>query len=83
MFLFTSSLCFVESLGTKCISSNNQPCMTKPTFIDFYSDEHNQGLRYYNFIIIINRCNGCCNTFDDLPSRIYFPIKIEDVSLNI
>ena len=34
------------SYWTRYISLNNQPCMTRPDFIDLNPDEYNQGLPY-------------------------------------
>ena len=62
--------------------SNNQPCTARPTFIDSNPDEHNQGLRYYPFIINLDRCNGSCNTLDNPSGRICGPNKTEKVNLN-
>ena len=33
----------------KCISLNNQQCMTQTTFIKLYPNEYSQGLHYYPF----------------------------------
>ena len=64
------------SLATKCISLNNELCLIRPIFIDLYSDE----LRYYLFIVSLDRCNGCCNTFDDPSGRTCVPNKVESVN---
>ena len=42
---------------TTCISLNNPPCLIRLTLIDSNSDEYNQGLRYYLFIVNLDRCN--------------------------
>ena len=36
-------------------------------------------LGYYPFMVNLGRCNGSCNTLNDLSSRIYVPNKTEDV----
>ena len=36
---------------------NNQQCMTRPTLINFNPDENNQGLRYYPFMVNLDKCN--------------------------
>ena len=43
--------------------------MTRPTFIDLNPDECNQVLCYYPFMVNLDRCNGSCNTLDDLCSK--------------
>ena len=64
LFSFSGSLTSkANAFGrTKCISLKNQPCMTRPTVIDLNQHEHNQGLRYYPFMISLDRCIGSCNT---------------------
>ena len=57
---------------------NNEQGLARPT-LDLNSDE----LHYYPFIISLNRCNGSCNTLDDLWSRICAADKAEDTSLNV
>ena len=68
---------------TTCTSLNNQLCITRPTLIDLNSDEYNQGLRYYSFIINLNRCNGSCNTLDKPSSRMCIANKTKDINLNV
>ena len=64
---------------TKIISLNNEPCLSRPALFDLNSSE----LYYYPFMVSLDRCNGSCNTLDDLSSRIYVPNKVKDVNLNI
>ena len=40
------------------------------TLIDFNSDEHNQRLRHYPFLISLGRFSRSCNTFDNPSSGI-------------
>ena len=62
---------------------NNQACMARPTLINLNANKRNQRLRYYPFVVSLNRCDGSCNTFDDLSIRISVPNKTEDVNLNV
>ena len=39
-------------------------------------------LHYYPVMVSLNRCNGSCNTHDDLSSRIWVPKETEDVNLS-
>ena len=68
---------------TTCMSLNNQPCIARPTLTDLNSDEYNQVLSYYPFMVNLDRCNGICNTFDDPSSRICVPNKTADVNVNV
>ena len=49
--VFIVLLSFSESLSTKCVSLSDEPCMVRPT------------LKYYPFIISLDKCNGICNVF--------------------
>ena len=42
---------------TKCLSLNDEPCMIRPTLIDLNPVE----LKYYPFMISLDKCTGCCN----------------------
>ena len=53
--------------------------IVKPRLFDLNLEE----LHYYPFIFSLNRCNGSCNTLNDLSSRICIVDKAEDVNLNV
>ena len=73
-------LCFSEQISTKCLSLNRQLCVIRIILIDLSSDEYNQGLHHYQFVVSIDRCNPSCNTFDDPSGRIVAPIKAQNVN---
>ena len=50
-------LSFSDSLATKYLLLNNDSCMVRPTHIDMNPVE----LKYYPFMISVNKCNGVCN----------------------
>ena len=54
-------LSFSGSLASKSISLNNEPCIERPNLINLKPIE----LNYYPIIIVLERCNGSCNTLDD------------------
>ena len=47
-------LSFSESLATKLMFLNDEPCMVRPTVIDMNPVE----LKYYPFMISLNKCTG-------------------------
>ena len=62
MFIFVKQvfivlLTFISSLATKCMSLNDDPFMFIPSLIDLNPVE----LKYYPFIISLDKCNGSCN----------------------
>ena len=61
----------------------NQSFITRPTLIDLNPDEYNQGLCYYPFLVSLDRCNGSCNTLDDLSSKIGISNIIVDINVHV
>ena len=76
--VFTALLRFSSTLATKCMSLNNQPCITRPTLIDLNTDECNQGLRHQ-----FNRFDGSCKTLDDPSGRTCVSDRTEHENLNV
>ena len=70
-----------DSNLTVSIFLNNQSSTTRATLIDFNPDEFNQGLRYYPFMVNLDRSNGTCNGLDDLSDKICVQYKTEDLDL--
>ena len=58
---FIVLLSFSRSLPTQCVSLSNESCIDSPTLIKLNPIE----LKYYSFMIILDKCNGSCNTIDD------------------
>ena len=54
--VFIVLLSFTESLVTKCLFLNDEPCMVRPTFIDM----NPVGLKCYSFVISLNKCAAYC-----------------------
>ena len=65
VFIVLSVIKFYKSLATKCGSLNNEQCKTKPFLIDINPID----LKYYSFMIILDKCNGKCNVVDDLSTK--------------
>ena len=40
-------------------------------------------LRYYPFVVNLDRCDGSCNSLDDLSDRIYVSNKTEDLNAKV
>ena len=65
MRLFVGLLISIANASnhTKCVSLNNQKCMTQPTLTDLHPNEYSQGFYYYLFAVILAKFSGICNTF--------------------
>ena len=76
MSQFIVLLSFSESLAhdrTKCLFLNDEPCMVRPTFIDINPAE----LKYYPFIISLNKCIGRCTV---LSPNICVPKETKNIN---
>ena len=74
--LFIALLTFSESLATKYLFLNDEPCTVRPTLIDMNLIE----LKYYPFMISLNKCTGSCNV---LSSKICLQNETKDICLSI
>ena len=81
--VFTALLRFSSTLATKCMSLNNQPCITRPTLIDLNPDECNQGLGHHPSVVNFNRFDGSCKTLDDPSGRICVSDTTGNKNLNV
>ena len=66
-------LSFSRSLIIKCMSLNNEQCKIIPTLIDLNTIE----LKYYPFMISLDKCSGNCNNLSEISGRICVANKTE------
>ena len=66
--MFIVLLRFSSSSATKCLFLNDEPCMDIPSLIDLKPVE----LKYYQFIISLDKSSGSCNV---LSPKICVPKK--------
>ena len=57
--LFILLLSFSESVATKCLFCNDEPCMVRATLTDMDLVE----FKYYPFMNSLNKCSGSCNVW--------------------
>ena len=67
-------LSFSESLATKCLFFNDEPCIIRSTFIEMNPVE----LKYYTFMISLNKCTESCNV---LSAKICVPKETKDINV--
>ena len=70
-----SSLARVADL-TKCLILNDEQCIVRPTIIDMIPVE----LKYYPFMISLNKCTGRCNV---LFPKICVPKETKDINVKV
>ena len=69
--VFIVLLSFSSSLAAKCLSSNDEPCMVRPTLIHLSPIK----LKYYLFMVSLDKCRRTCNSGNDLSIKICVPSK--------
>ena len=69
--VFMLLMSFSESLVSKCVPLNNDPCIVTPTFINLNTVEPN----FFPFMISLNKCSGVCNVVDDLSKKYVCQVK--------
>ena len=72
--LFIILFSISESLATKCLFLNDEPCMVRPNLIDMNPVE----LKYYPFMISLKKCTGNCNV---LSPKICVPKETKDINV--
>ena len=72
--LFIVLLSFNESLATKCLFLNDEPCMVRPAITDLNLVE----LKYCPFMISLDKCSGSCNV---LSPKICVPKETKDINV--
>ena len=69
--LVISLFSIIKTRALECVSITNQECMPKPKILDV-----NEGVGealFYPYNVLVNKCNGSCNTLDDPVARICVP----------
>ena len=69
--IFIALLCFSKSLAAKYLFLNGEPCKVRPNVIDMNPNE----LKYYPFMISLNKCTGSCNV---LSPKMCVPKETKD-----
>ena len=72
--VFIVLLSFISSLATKCMSLNEEPCIFRPTPIDSNPVE----LKYYPFMVSLDKFSGSCNSGNDFSTKICVLSKTKD-----
>ena len=72
--VFIVLLSFSESLVTKCLFSDDELCMVRPTLTDLNPVE----FKYYPFMVRLDKYTGSYNV---LSSKIHFPKETKDINV--
>ena len=67
----------------KYILLSIRKCMTQTTLINLHPNGHSEEFHYYLFAVKLDTCIGSCDTVNDLPNKVYFPKKTEDLNWSV
>ena len=73
-----TSLVSNTSTHTKCVFFSYQKCDIQLNFTNLHPNEYSQELHYYLFTVKLDKCDGNCNTFNNLSNKVCVPNKTED-----
>ena len=65
----------------ECVSVVNQKCMPRPKILDV-----NEGVGetlFYPYNVLVNKCCGSCNTFDNPTTKLCVPNVIKRVNMQV
>ena len=65
----------------ECVLFVNQKCMPRPKTLDV-----NEGVGealFYPYNVLVNKCGGSCNTFDNPMAKLCVPTVIKRVNMQV
>ena len=77
--LLISLFGIIKKKALECVSVVNQKCMPRPKILDV-----NEGVGealFYQYNVLVNKCSGSCNTFDNPMAKFYVPNVIKIVNM--
>ena len=79
--LAISLFSIIKTKALECVSVTNQECMPRPKILDV-----NEGVGealFYLYNVLVNKCNGSCDTLDDPMARLCVPNIIKNVNMKV
>ena len=77
--LLISLFNLIKTKVLECVSVVNQKCMPRPKILDV-----NKGVGealFYPYNVLVNKCSGSCNTFDNPMAKLCIPNVIKRVNM--
>ena len=79
--LLISLFGIIKTKALECVSVVNQKCMPEPKILDV-NEGVGEGL-FYPYIVLVNKCSGSCNTFDNPMAKLCVPNVIKRVNMQV
>ena len=77
--LLISLFGIIKTKALECVSVVNQKCMPRPKIIDV-----NEGIGealFYSYNVLVNKCNGSCDTLDNPMAKLCVPNMIKRIDM--
>ena len=71
----------IKKKALECVSVVNQKCMLRPKKLNV-----NEGVGealFYPYNVLVNKCSGSCNTFDNHMAKLCVPNVIKRVNMQV
>ena len=67
--------------AVECVSVVNRKCMPRPKILDV-NEAVGEAL-FYPYNVLVNKCSGSCNTFDNPMAKLGVPNVIKRVNMQV
>ena len=78
--LITNLLNIIKVKTLKCMSIANQQCKPRPKIIDVNAVSEPV---YYPYSVLINKCSGRCNDFNDSMAKLCVPDITKSINMKV
>ena len=71
----------IATKALECVSVVNQKCMPRPKILDV-----NEGVGealFYPYNVLVNKCSGSCNTFNNAMAKMCVPNIIKRINMKV
>ena len=79
--LLISLFSIIKTKSLECVLVVNQKCMPRPKILD--ANEGVGEALFYSYNVLVNKCSGSCNTFDNPIANLCVPNAIKRVNTQV
>ena len=79
--LLRSLFGIIKTKPLECVSVVNQKCMARPKILDV-NEVVGEAL-FYPYSVLVNKCSGSCNTFNNHMTKLCVPNVIKRVNMQV
>ena len=79
--LLISLFGIIKTKALECVSVVNQKCMSRPKI--HHVNEDVGEASFYPYNVLVNKCSGSCNTFNNPMAKLCVPNVIKRVNMQV